>query len=250
MMRARLATWAIALGVLGNSGCGLVANATHTVTSRVEDAVNEVREKHRNSIWAKQAWDNVCAGTPGQPFSEDHERGFKAGFVEYVTYGGTGAPPPLPPKKYHSLKYQTPQGYQAIEDWFAGYRLGVGAAKEGGYRDLVTGPSSLRAAAIHPVVLPPVAELPRPAPVPASAPTPVVPAMPSASPPPASMPPAPTPELPPPTPDPMVSSPIVPAIQPVAAETPQTTDKRPFVVRISINWDPWNLWSHTPTAPR
>src|SRR5207253_39443 len=54
-------------------------------------------------------------------------------------------PPPLPPACYRAVRYQTPEGYRAIEDWFGGFRHGVAAAREGGYRDYVTGPSSFRA---------------------------------------------------------------------------------------------------------
>src|SRR5207237_1248141 len=70
--------------------------------------------------------------------------GFKEGFAEFLYQGGDGEPPPLPPQKYRSIRYQTPEGYQAVEAWFAGYRHGAAEARKSGQRELVTGPSALR----------------------------------------------------------------------------------------------------------
>jgi hypothetical protein len=224
MMRARLAVWAIALGVLGNAGCGLVSNATHTLCSGVHQAIDEVVEKKRNEYWAEQAWASACTGAAGEPFSPDYEHGFKSGFVCYVTYGGNGEPPPLPPEKYRSYHYQTPQGYRAIEEWFVGYRHGVAVAREAGYRDLVTGPSSLRSApAGHPPVLPP-----------APLPPPEVP--------PAQLPPPATEVLPPPHPMPEPEAAAPSQVQSVSESVKDGTEERRVLFRISINWDPWKLF--------
>jgi hypothetical protein len=271
MRRARLATWAIALGVLGNAGCGLVANATHTFSSRVHEAFDEVREKKRNAAWAEQAWANAAGAAHGQPFSEDHEFGFKAGFICYVTYGGNGEPPPLPPEKYRSVHYQTPQGYRAIEEWFEGYRHGVAVVKEGGYRDLVTGPSSLHAKAFPPA---PVPTAPPPAPLPSppiplpSSPAPLPPPVPVgppplaapttvSAPPPARIipaePPAPlsplaSSDLPPPKSVPPAGATPAPEIRPVAAGSSNSFFKPWVRFRLVINPDPWNLWTKSPPA--
>jgi hypothetical protein len=61
------------------------------------------------------------------------------------------------------LKYQSPRGYLAIENWFAGYRQGAAVARAGGFRRLVTGPTSLTGAAPSPpVALNPSIELEQP----------------------------------------------------------------------------------------
>ncbi len=70
-------------------------------------------------------------------------RGFKAGFAAHL-FDGSTAPPPVPPAHYRHFSYQTPDGYLAIEQWFAGYRHGVDAAVATGYRRFVTGPSALQ----------------------------------------------------------------------------------------------------------
>jgi hypothetical protein len=155
MRSAGLARWAIALCVLCNAGCGLVTNATHNLSAGFHDSLDALSEKRRTETWARQAWESASCRSGCQTFSEDYERGFKAGFCCYVANGGNGEPPALPPEKYRCVRYQSPQGYRAIEEWFAGYRHGVTMAREGGYRDLVTGPSSLRFSAVTEATAPP-----------------------------------------------------------------------------------------------
>src|SRR5205807_2557372 len=73
--------------------------------------------------------------------SEDYAQGFKDGYAEYLYRGGDGEPPLLPPKRYRHVRYQTPQGYMAAEDWFAGYRHGAAVAHHTGARRWITGPT-------------------------------------------------------------------------------------------------------------
>jgi hypothetical protein len=143
-MKARLALWVIALGLLVSPGCTLAWNAKEVLTSRVRQHLEDCAERRRNRAWAESAWEQVRAADPNESYTEDHARGFKAGFAAYLYKGGSGEPPPLPPPEYRSVRYQTPQGYRAIENWFAGYRHGAAVARESGYREWVTGPSALR----------------------------------------------------------------------------------------------------------
>lgn len=156
-MRAKALLCIIGLGLLG-SGCSVVSTATRVVSARVKETIDDCLERRRNEEWAEAAWQEVCLAYGGGAFSEDHAQGFKAGFTEHL-YRGTIQPPPLPPASYRCVRYQTPEGYRAIEAWFAGFRHGVSVAQAQGYRDCVTGPSALRAAS------PPV-PLPRPRPLP------------------------------------------------------------------------------------
>ena len=77
-----------------------------------------------------------------EPFSDDHEQGFVDGFAEYLSAGGTGQPPPLPPRKYWRGRFQNPIGQQQILDWYDGYRHGVAAAQVGDHRSFVVVPLS------------------------------------------------------------------------------------------------------------
>jgi hypothetical protein len=77
-----------------------------------------------------------------EPFSIDYQEGFIDGFVDYLMAGGTGAPPPLPPRHYWRGRFQNPLGHQLIADWFAGYEHGTGLARASNYRTFVTVPVS------------------------------------------------------------------------------------------------------------
>jgi hypothetical protein len=90
------------------------------------------------------------------PYSRDYARGFLKGFEDYVYAGGNGLPPPVPPPRYWGIYYQTPEGHQAIEDWFAGFRHGTEAARDSGYREQVLVPLS------RPIIEPEDFPAPRP----------------------------------------------------------------------------------------
>jgi hypothetical protein len=75
--------------------------------------------------------------------SAEFELGFKDGFTDYLYAGGTGEPPPVPPRCLWNLDYRTPRGRQAADDWFAGFRCGAAVVRENGYREKMLLPSSL-----------------------------------------------------------------------------------------------------------
>jgi hypothetical protein len=96
-----------------------------------------------SSVTETIAWPKRPGTRSSRPtLSPDFAHGFKDGFADYVYAGGTGEPPPLPPRYYWKTRYETPQGHQAIADWFAGFRLRAELARESGYRELVMIPSS------------------------------------------------------------------------------------------------------------
>src|SRR5205814_477965 len=105
------------------------------------------KEMKRNRRWAESAWCEYTSwsggGTKGVHHSTDYADGFKDGYAEYLYRGGDGEPPLVAPLRYRHTRYQTPQGYQAIEDWFAGYRHGASVARDTGVRRFITGPSGL-----------------------------------------------------------------------------------------------------------
>jgi hypothetical protein len=90
------------------------------------------------SAWADQAWreqSEACATAILQP---DYAAGFHDGFVDYVFAGGTGEPPPVPPRIFWNASLRTADGKQRAEQWFEGYRHGSRVAREGGYREVAT----------------------------------------------------------------------------------------------------------------
>ncbi len=143
----------------------LLREATDLLAYKGVQHINEHRERKRNRKWAKEAWQEIVASGEMEATSEEYVEGFEDGYAEYLYRGGDGEPPTIPPKKFRRLKYQTVEGYRAIQDWFVGYRHGAEVARASGFRKLVTGPSSLRpvegavgleATPTPPVDLPPV----------------------------------------------------------------------------------------------
>jgi hypothetical protein len=138
-----------ALGILGpclmSIGCGPLVWATHILVIEPLQyckTTDNILERRRNYRLAEEAWKVVAQENPGHTYSPDFVAGFEDGFADYLYAGGTGEPPPVPPRQYWRITYETPEGHQAIEDWFAGFRLGAAVARESGYRELVTIPSS------------------------------------------------------------------------------------------------------------
>ena len=140
----------------------LIQDGLHNIFSDACDSVDDTREYVRNRRWAADAWAQVCSSMP-DGFSKEYAQGFKDGFAEYL-YGGKPEPPPVAPKRFRTLSYQTPAGYHAIQEWFAGYRHGVSVAIEGGYRRWVTAPVAVPP---PPPLPPPMPALPPPMPLPA-----------------------------------------------------------------------------------
>ena len=96
----------------------------------------ECRRTVRDCRRAKEAWQEAQAACPDQAFSKDYAEGFLAGFRDYLDAGGNGQPPGAPPFRYWLARYETPEGHQAVEDWYAGFRHGAAAARASGYREL------------------------------------------------------------------------------------------------------------------
>lgn len=153
-MRFRLAS--VLFGCMLCSGCALVEDCARNVILAMRTPIAEHREIARNRRWAEAAWVSVCSAEPGV-YTKDHGEGFKDGYAEYLFRGGDGESSLVAPLHYRQIKYQSPQGYAAIQDWFSGYRHGASAARLSGTRHWITGPSALPpdphrslAAEIHP----------------------------------------------------------------------------------------------------
>jgi hypothetical protein len=141
-MRSLRALFLFSLGLL-SCGCALVEDSGRNIGLCFTRSREARQEWRRNYRWADRAWAETCAAHGGSAPSKDYETGFKDGFAEYLYRGGNGEPPLVAPLRYRRLCYQSPQGYRAIDDWFAGYRHGSTVAKASGAREWITGPSSL-----------------------------------------------------------------------------------------------------------
>lgn len=219
-MSIRLASMGVLLLALASSGCGLMHTGASVLTHKTRETLDDHAEMRRNEKWAKQAWREVVQGCGEGTFSKHHAHGFRDGFADHLYRGGDGEPPALPPFEYRKLHNQTPAGYQATLDWFAGYRHGALVAKQGGFRELVTGPSVLRAAG-------PLTPVHPPGPVgPAEGSAPIAPALP----PPTPIPTAPTPQ---PAPTPAPAAPRTPQ------QMPPGPERQAGTWTMTVDFTPW-----------
>lgn len=141
------------LGLIGLTllcqGCGLAINVTRNLVvdpAHFDRFTDHFARKIRDNRLADDAWEQ--ASSIGGPYSRHYARGFKEGFVDYLSEGGHPSysdVPLLPPRRYWRFYYQSPEGNEAIQDWFAGWRHGVAMAKQSGYRNFVVLPTTLPA---------------------------------------------------------------------------------------------------------
>jgi hypothetical protein len=142
-MRVKLVLYVIGV-CIACQGCAPLWHVTRT--SILQPLVyprwlNEIIDCEHDRKLAKAAWADFSCTAP-TAYSSDFKHGFQDGFADYLFWGGTGAPPPVPPRCYWNAKYETPEGQQAIQDWFAGFRAGAERAHESGYRNMVIVPAS------------------------------------------------------------------------------------------------------------
>lgn len=147
------------------AGCTVASDAVYTVTARTHQAFNDARERHRDHQLAAAAWDQFRQANPDAPASKDFADGFRDGYAEHL-YRGVVRPPTLAPSRYRSVKYQSPAGYQAAEEWMAGFARGIDAAKASGWRTYITGPLLGRGPETVPVPPAPVPDPHTPVPIP------------------------------------------------------------------------------------
>jgi hypothetical protein len=125
----------------------------------------ESRLKHRNHDLAEEAWRHVTETSPNV-YSSEFGDGFVDGYADYLNQGGNCDPPAVPPFRYRTLKYQTPEGVAAINQWFEGFRQGSLMAKASGLRELqlvqLSAPpiNAVEPSYNQPIALPPTPEQP------------------------------------------------------------------------------------------
>jgi len=128
------------------NGCTLCQNAKRTLFNEPSDFSWMADRKQSLEVyrsWADSAWCEHSSTESGQHVSDAYIGGFKEGFVDLVYAGGTGEPPPVPPRKFWNVGVRNPNGHSEATDWFAGFRHGALVALEEGYRERTLVPSSL-----------------------------------------------------------------------------------------------------------
>lgn len=116
---------------------------------------------YRNKVLAARAWHENKDCFKNRRHRGDFENGFMQGYID-VANGGNGCVPAVAPASYLSWRYQSADGQNAINAWFAGYPLGAQAAEQDGvgHWGMIrpTGPNKPREAVYVPP-MPPVDEV-------------------------------------------------------------------------------------------
>lgn len=129
MKSRKLALFIFSLMIIPNVGCQGWYNVRDSFyyCEPIDEAIHSYN-CHRA---AKGAWkarsDRFC----GRERFDHFGAGFRAGYAD-VAMGGTGCPPPLPPRSYWGWRYQNCEGQQCVASWFDGYPAGARAAEEDG----------------------------------------------------------------------------------------------------------------------
>lgn len=126
-------------------GCTLCQNVKRSVLSeptRFSVTADRWRSVRTYREWAEEAYGRFCGCGTEVPFSESYEIGFKDGFIDFVYAGGSGEPPPVPPREFWDVRKRNPNGQACAADWFDGYRHGARIAREEGYRERALVPTS------------------------------------------------------------------------------------------------------------
>lgn len=127
--RTAIASCALLLGIAGLTGCSPLRGLRENL--QYNDSVNDFVLGWRNSVWARQAWNERKYMFVDEPQFVAFGQGFRDGYAD-VAGGANGCVPALPPRTYWTWKYQTGEGQAKVAAWFAGYPYGAAAAKEEG----------------------------------------------------------------------------------------------------------------------
>lgn len=136
-MTSRMALIVLLLCPLGSGCAGLFRLGAGNLINEAKLIRDNRFEQIRYSCLAREAWQNVKASCPTQAYSDDYGQGFQVGFADYLYAGGTGEPPAMPPRRYRHFHAESPQGAQARQDWYEGFRHGAFMAKKSGLRQFV-----------------------------------------------------------------------------------------------------------------
>jgi len=119
-------------------GCSLYQNAAHNVWNEPRTYQDTQRLKRDIHKEAYAAWEDFCRIHPDRAVCEDMGIGYRDGFADYLENGGMAQPPAFPPKRYQRSRYLTPEGQLLVQDYFAGYDLGLKASVASNKRAALT----------------------------------------------------------------------------------------------------------------
>jgi hypothetical protein len=136
--------WRVVVCVLvpltGSTGCTLARTAAKNLHNEPRLVFGDAKVKHRLRKLAGEALAECADRHPKKVFTYEFRDGFVDGFVDYLDSGGPCLPPAIPPYKYRSHKYLSPEGHAKVRDYFLGFKYGVDVAVATGWRPYLTIP--------------------------------------------------------------------------------------------------------------
>lgn len=131
----------LALVLVSPTGCAFVGYNAQNVISDPYNAIQECAFRSRLRLLAKETWRNI-EKDGDKRFSPTYVKGFEDGFVDFIDADSPGDIPAAAPNHLRRRLLQSETGHQEIEDWFAGFRHGVDAARTTGLREKYVMPIS------------------------------------------------------------------------------------------------------------
>lgn len=187
----------LCLPLLCLTGCTWLPFAVDNLNYSASSVLHEYRFKQQSKRLADMAWQEACQGQnhPKRFHKSEYEKGFKAGFVDFLDCNGNGEPPGTLPRHLRQPILRNAEQQQEIFDWMEGFRHGARVASQEQWRSRIVVPVAVppygreekfgeeiiprtgpmvrggdpATATFEPMLTPP----PSPAPVPAPPPVPV-----------------------------------------------------------------------------
>jgi hypothetical protein len=129
MTKAGTRTVSLVLALMVGPGCQLYHNAAHNLVNAPAEVVDRACYRARLRKQAKAELESIGAAKPRHA-GEAYRDGFVDGYADFLEFGGTGEPPPIPPPRYRRFKDLTPEGQAEMADWFEGFRHGAAVARD------------------------------------------------------------------------------------------------------------------------
>jgi hypothetical protein len=112
-------------------GCRLASTAVHNVSYETCLYFDELLDDIDHCRAAKAAWRDLLRENPGQRYSVDYERGFKAGYAQALEDGcrPCGGGPAIPAHNCWRPHYGAADSCEGIREWLAGFQHGEAGAR-------------------------------------------------------------------------------------------------------------------------
>lgn len=134
----------LCLPLLCFTGCSWLPFAVDNAVGTPVTVIHEYKFKQQCKKLAELAWETACQEPSHRLHrSSEYEKGFKAGFIDYLDCNGNGEPPGTLPRHLRNPVLRNAEQQQDIFDWIAGFRHGASVASQEQWRTRIVVPIPL-----------------------------------------------------------------------------------------------------------